>query len=265
MTHPFSKVCLFIVVAVFSTQTFAAVKSKTVTYQDGETKMVGYLAYDDKFKGKRPGVLVVHEWWGHNEYVRERARKLAKLGYVAFALDMYGDGKTADHPKDAGTFAGQVRGNLPMATARFKAALQQLKASEFTDPDKIAAIGYCFGGGVVLEMARAGVDLAGVVSFHGSLGTSHPAEKGKVKAKVLVLNGEADPFTKPEQITAFKQEMDNAGVSYEFINYPGAKHAFTNPGATALGKKFNLPLEYSPSADKASWKRMQRFFKDIFK
>ena len=265
MTHPFCKVCLFLVATVVSNQTFAAVKTKTVTYQEGDTKLVGYLAYDDKFKGKRPGVLVVHEWWGHNDYVRERARKLAKLGYVAFALDMYGDGKTAAHPEDAGKFAGQVRSNLPIATARFNAALKQLKASEHTDPNKIAAIGYCFGGGVVLEMARTGLDIAGVVSFHGSLGTSNPAQKDKVKAKVLVLNGEADPFVKPEQITAFKQEMDNAGVSYEFISYPGAKHAFTNPGATALGKKFKLPLEYSPSADKASWKKMQSFFNDIFK
>jgi dienelactone hydrolase len=265
MAHPICKVCLFMVAAVFSTQTVATVKTKTVTYQEGDTKMVGYIAYDDKFKGKRPGVLVVHEWWGHNDYVRERARMLAKLGYVAFAVDMYGDGKKAEHPKDAGKFAGQVRNNLPLATARFNAALKELKAFEYTDPNKIAAIGYCFGGGVVLEMARSGLDIAGVVSFHGSLNTDHPAEKGKVKARILVLNGDADPFVKPEQITQFKQEMSAAGVNYEFIGYPGAKHAFTNPGATDLGKKFGLPLAYSPSADKASWKKMQAFFKEIFK
>lgn len=254
-----------ILTAIVHSPLYAEVQTKVVNYQSGDTKMVGYLAYDNKYKEKRPGVLIVHEWWGHNDYARERARQLAKLGYVAFALDMYGDGKTAEHPQDAGRFAGQVRSNLPEATARFNAALEQLKSNEYTNSDKIAAIGYCFGGAVVLEMARSGLDLDGVVSFHGSLGTEQPAEKGKVKAKVLVLNGEADPFVKAEQIAAFKQEMSGAGVKYQFVNYPGAKHSFTNPGANALGKKFELPLEYSEKADKASWKLMQDFFKDIFK
>lgn len=255
----------FFLATIVSSSVYAEVQTKVINYQSGDTKMVGYLAYDDKYKEQRPGVLIVHEWWGHNDYVRERARKLAKLGYVAFALDMYGDGKNAEHPKDAGRFAGQVRSDLPMATARFNAALAQLKASDHTDKSKIAAIGYCFGGAVVLEMARSGLDIDGVVSFHGSLGTSQPAEKDKVKARVLVLNGADDPFVKPEHIAEFKQEMAGAGVKYQFVNYPGAKHAFTNPGATALGKKFSIPLEYSATADKDSWQAMQDFFKDIFK
>jgi len=243
----------------------AKVVGKVVHYEGGDTKLTGYLAYDTNFKGKRPGVLVVHEWWGQNAYARKRAKMLAKLGYVAFALDMYGNGKTATHPDDAGKFARMISTNMPIAKARFLAALDQLKASPLTEKDKIAAIGYCFGGGIVLQMARQGIDIKGVVSFHGSLATSSPAQPGTVKAKVLVFNGEADPFTSKEQIAAFKQEMDKAGVDYQFVNYPGAKHSFTNPEATALGKKFNLPLAYNAKADKDSWAKMQAFFKSLFK
>lgn len=183
----------------------AKVVTKEISYEADGVELKGYLAFDNSSKGKRPGVLVVHEWWGHNEYARKRARMLAKLGYTAFALDMYGGGKQAHHPKDAGKFSGEVKKNLPLAKARFNAALAQLKKHSSTDNNQIAAIGYCFGGAIVLEMARLGLDLKGVVSFHGSLGTSHPAEKGKVKAKVLVLNGAADPFTKPEQIKAIEK------------------------------------------------------------
>jgi len=243
----------------------AKVVGKLVHYREGETTLVGYVAYDTKFKGKRPGVLVVHEWWGQNAYARKRARMLAKLGYVGFALDMYGNGKTASHPKDAGKFASMVRENMPLAKARFMAALDQLKANPLTDGNRLAAIGYCFGGGIVLEMARRGVDLKGVASFHGSLATGEPAKPGAVKARIMVFNGEADPFTTQKQIDAFKSEMDKAGAHYAFINYPGAKHAFTNPDATALGKKFQLPLAYNAKADKDSWRRMQQFFKDLFK
>ncbi|MBI1422472.1 MAG: prolyl oligopeptidase family serine peptidase [Gammaproteobacteria bacterium] len=243
----------------------AKLVTKVVHYQEGDTKLKGFLAYDTKFKGKRPGVLVVHEWWGQNAYARKRAEMLAKLGYVAFALDMYGNGKTATHPKDAGKFAGMVSSNMPLAKARFLAALDQLKANPLVEPDKIAAIGYCFGGGIVLQMARQGVDLKGVASFHGSLGTKEPAKPGEVKAKIMVFNGEADPFTTAAQIEAFKKEMQDAGADYQFINYPGAKHSFTNPDATALGKKFDLPLAYNAKADKDSWAKMQAFFKEIFK
>ena len=243
----------------------AKLVAKTVHYHGGDTKLTGYMVYDSRFKGKRPGILVVHEWWGQNAYARKRARMLARLGYVAFALDMYGNGKTATHPKDAGKFAGMVRSNMPLAKARFLAALDQLKANPLTDADKLAAIGYCFGGGIVLQMARQGIDLKGVASFHGSLATNAPAQPGKVKARVMVFNGEDDPFTTKAQIAAFKQEMQNAGVDYQFVNYPGAKHSFTNPDATALGKKFKLPLAYNAKADKDSWRRMQGFFHELFK
>ena len=250
---------------IFSATAQSKVITQEVKYQQDGTNLVGFIAYDDAIKGKRPGILIVHEWWGHNDYARDRARQLAEMGYVAFSLDMYGDGKTADHPKDAGRFAGQVKNNMDTAEARFNAARQQLVASPYTDSNKLAAIGYCFGGGIVLEMARRGSDLKAVVSFHGSLGTSSPAQKGKVKSKVLVFNGAADPFVKPEAISSFKQEMKKAGVDSTFVTMPGAKHAFTNPAATANGKKFNLPLEYNADADKRSWQQMTEFFQKLFK
>jgi dienelactone hydrolase len=249
----------------FSVQpAWAEIQGTEITYQAGDTTLKGYLAVNTAKKGPRPGVLVVHEWWGHNDYARKRARMLAELGYTAFAVDMYGDGKTADHPDDAGKFASEVRKNMPVAKARFLAAMELLQAHPSVNPEKIAAIGYCFGGGVALEMARLGVDLAGVASFHGSLGTANPAQKAQVKAKLLVLNGAADPFVNPEQIEQFKQEMTRAEVDFKFINYPGAKHAFTNPDADGFGQRFKLPLEYNEPADRESWAEMLNFFESIF-
>jgi dienelactone hydrolase len=257
-------VTLFVLFAAAAGTAQAKIVGEAVQYKVGDTTFKGYLAYDNRSKKKRPGILVVHEWWGQNEYARTRARDLAKLGYVALSLDMYGDGKVASHPKEAGAFAGQVKQNMPAAKERFLAARKVLIEHSLTDPNRIGAVGYCFGGGIVLEMARMGVDLDGVVSFHGSLGTANPARKGEVKAKVLVLHGASDPFVKPEQIQAFKKEMSNAGVDYRFIEYPNAKHAFTNPAATENGKKFGIPLEYNKSADRKSWKEMKKFLKKIF-
>jgi dienelactone hydrolase len=259
-----SMVLLSAVSLLLSASAWAAVQTETITYSANGTKMTGYIAYDDSIDGERPGVLVVHEWWGHNEYPRERARMLAEEGYIAFALDMYGEGKTADHPDTAGKFAGEVRKNMDMAEARFRAALDRLRAHRLSDDDDIAAIGYCFGGGVVLEMARRGVDIDGVASFHGSLGTENPAKSGEVEAKIRVYNGADDPFVKPEAIDSFKQEMDAAGADYKFINYPGAKHSFTNPGADKNGEKFGLPLAYNKEADQKSWQDMLEFFGEIF-
>ncbi len=248
----------------------AGTKGKTimteeVTYSVDTLTMKGYIAYDASSHEKRPGVLVVHEWWGNNDYSKKRARMLAELGYVALAVDMYGDGKTVDNPRDAGKMAGSVMQNLDQAEARFLAALEVLKKNPHTDPSRIAAIGYCFGGGVVLGMARMGVDLKGFVSFHGSLGAGAPVKPGVVKGSVLVCNGGADKFVTAEQIDAFKKEMAAAKVDYKFISYPGAVHAFTNPDSDANGKKFNLPLAYNKSADEKSWAEMQKFFKKIFK
>jgi dienelactone hydrolase len=222
------------------------------------------LAYDDSISGKRPGVLVVHEWWGHNEYARKRARMLAELGYTALAVDMYGEGKQASHPEDAGKFASAVRNNMPEAEARFNAAEAVLKNHVTVNPDKIAAIGYCFGGGLLLELARRGIDLDGVVSFHGSLATQNPAKPGDVKTKVLVCHGADDPFVKPEQVSALKAEMKSANADFTFKEYAGAKHSFTNPDANEFGKKFNLPLEYNEQADKQSWEEMKIFLKKAF-
>jgi dienelactone hydrolase len=254
-----------VIIALFAwVSAHAAVKTEEVTYSTNGTTMKGYLAYNDKTGGKRPGVLVVHEWWGHNEHARQSARKLAQLGYTALAVDMYGDGKQANHPNDAQKFVGEVMQNLDAAKARFMAALDLLKKHQTVDGSRIAAIGYCFGGAVVLHMARFGVDLKGVVSFHGSYGTNTPAEKGKIKAAVLVCHGADDSFASAEQIDGLKKEMQNAGVDFQFISYPGARHGFTNPDADANGKKFNLALAYNKKADKQSWGDMQKFFKRIF-
>jgi dienelactone hydrolase len=243
----------------------AEIKGEEVTYQADGTTLKGYLAYDDAVQGRRPGVIVVHEWWGHNDYVRRRARMLAELGYTALAIDMYGDGKKAEHPDQAGEFASQVMKNQDVAKKRFMAGLDFLKNQPQTDPEKMAAIGYCFGGATVLNMARQGVDLDGVASFHGSLATSTPAQPGQVKAKVLVLHGADDSFITPEQVTAFKQEMDKAGADYEFIAYPGATHGFTNPDADELAQEFHMPIAYNAEVDQKSWEKMKDFFDKIFK
>lgn len=240
------------------------IRGEEVTYRAGGTTLEGYIAWDAAKQGARPGVIVVHEWWGHNEYVRRRARMLAEEGYTALALDMYGDGKEAKHPDDAKKFMMETISNADVAKARFEAAYELLQKHETTDPSKMAAIGYCFGGAVVLHMARAGVDLDGVASFHGNLATEAPAKPGVVKANVLVLHGAADPFVPAEQVEAFKKEMDAAGVDYTFIEYPGAVHAFTNPSATEYGKKFDLPLAYDETADTQSWAELQRFLQDLF-
>lgn len=251
-------------IIMFCSSAMATVQTREVEYMAGDTVMKGYIAYNDSIEGKRPGILVVHEWWGLNSYARKRAEMLADLGYTTMALDMYGEGKTANHPDDAAKFSGELRKNMPLATARFNAAMELLKKEPTVDPEKIAAIGYCFGGGVVLEMARGGADLVGVVSFHGTLAPSTPAKTGEVKAKILVLNGADDPFVKPEEIEAFKKEMEKAGVDYTFINYPGAVHSFTSPDADKFGKEFGLPLAYNKDADEKSWQAMRIFFIDIF-
>jgi len=248
---------------------FASAKSKierkTVEYRAGGVVMKGYLAYDSTVKGKRPGILVVHEWWGLNDYARKRARMLAALGYTALAVDMYGEGKQATHPDDAAKFSSELMKNFGAAKARFMAAMAFLKQQPSVDPEEIAAIGYCFGGGIVLNMARQGVDLKGAVSFHGSLIAVKPAEPGSVKAKILVLHGGEDKFTTPEQIAAFKKEMNAAGADFRFIVYPGATHSFTNPEADVYAKKFHIPIAYNASADKKSWAEMKEFLHMIFK
>ena len=238
----------------------AEIKTQTVEYKDGDATLKGYLAYDDAAQGKRPGVLVVPEWWGLNDYVKSRAEQLAKLGYVVFAADIYGDGFVTDDPKVAGERAGKAK-EAGWLRSRGKLALEQLRKNEHVDPQNIAAIGYCFGGATVLELARAGEDLKGVVSFHGALDTKEPAKEGQVKAKILVLHGAADPLVPPEQVKAFEDEMKRAKANYKIIPYAGAKHAFTNPDADKYGLP---PVSYNKAADEESWRDMQSFFNKIF-
>lgn len=243
--------------------TAVKVKGEEVVYSADSTSMKGYIAYDENITTKRPGIIVIHEWWGHNNYVRERADQLAELGYTAIAIDMYGDGQTANHPDDAGKFAMSVMSDLPEATARFNAAMELLKAHKSVDPDRIAAIGYCFGGSVALTMANSGADLDAVAAFHS--GVQLPVMPGKdLKARVLVCNGADDPFVSAESVAAFKSAMDGTGLTYEYIAYPGVVHSFTSKEADANGEKFQLPLKYDAGADTQSWERMTSLFSEVF-
>ena len=233
------------------------------TYEIDGQPYIGYIAYDANSSGS-PGVLVVHQWWGHDEYVRMRADMLAEMGYTALALDMYGGGKTADHPESAQAFAMEVLSNLDAGAERFAAALDTLKRHPSTDSTMTAAIGYCFGGAIVLEMARRGLDLDAVASFHGILSTPTKADSGRVQAKILVLHGADDPFVPQEQVDAFKSEMDSAGVDMRFVAYPGVVHAFTDTSATRKGETFNMPLRYDAYADSASWAELSAFMAEVF-
>ena len=239
-------------------------KEENVSYTIDSLNMDGYVVYDENIEGKRPAVLVVHEWWGMNEYTKRRARELAGLGYIAMAVDMYGNGKRADNPKDAGALATPFYQNPQMAKAHFDAALNKLKTYSQVDQSKVGAIGYCFGGGILLNLARMGQDLKGVVSFHGSLiGT--PADKNLLKAAILVCHGNADSFVPQTEVDQFKKQMDSIGANYIFKGYDGATHAFTNPDATEVGKKYNIPIAYNAAADTASWTEMKLFFNNLFK
>lgn len=244
----------------------AAIKEEPVSYEAGGTTMKGFAVYDDAVKGRRPGVIVVHEWWGITPHVRGEARNLASQGYTAFVADMYGDAKTADNPNDATALYASVMKQPDVMKVRFEAARTTLAKHPSVDANRIAAIGFCMGGSIALDMARASEGLAGVVAFHAGLDPSGPpAAAGKVKSRVLVLNGAADPFIKPESVEAFKKEMRAANVDYRYVDYPGAQHAFTNPDATAKGKQFNLPLAYDAKADKASKSEMRSFLSGVLK
>lgn len=239
-----------------------AIKEDSISYTFDGKNYKGYVAYDSSSKDKRPGVLVVHEWWGLNDYARGRAKQLAGLGYIAMAVDMYGDGKQGEDPGTAQTLATPFYQDPTLTKTRLDAALNKLKTYSQLDTANVGAIGYCFGGFVVLNAAKLGADLKGVVSFHGGLG-GVPVKKELVKAKILVCHGEADDFVNKE-VQPFKKSMDSAGVEYTFKSYPKATHAFTNPNATAKGKKFNMPIEYNAAADTASWNDMKDFFLKVF-
>jgi dienelactone hydrolase len=239
----------------------AAIKEEPVTYQDGGTTMKGFVVYDDAVQGKRPGIVMVHEWWGITKHIRDEAQKFAQQGYIAFIADMYGDAKTADNPKDADALSGFVMKDPKVMEARFNAAQTQLARHPSVDPTRVGAVGYCFGGAVVLNMARTGTNLAAVAGFHATLGLNTPSPTpGTVKAKILVLNGADDPFVKREEYEVLKKDLDAAKVDYRVIEYPGAVHAFTNPEATELGQKFNLPLRYDAQVDREAKAEALKFF-----
>jgi len=238
-------------------------KEDNITYSGDTTMMNGYVVYNDSVQGKRPAVLVVHEWWGLNDYSKMRARQLADLGYVAMAVDMYGNGQTASDPDGAMKLAGPFYQSTQLLKSRFEAALNKLKTIPQVDTSNIAAIGYCYGGYVVLNAAKLGEPLKGVVSFHGNLGGVTP-DKNLLKAKVLALHGEADPIVPPQEVNQFKKQMDSIGTDYTFKSYPNAKHAFTNPAADSVENKFHIGVGYNADADKQSWEDMKEFLRRIF-
>ncbi len=240
-----------------------AVKGEEVTYTVDGTTMKSFVAYDEKQSGKRPAILVIPEWWGNNEYSKMRARMLAELGYIAIAVDMYGNGKLGTNPKEAGELATPFYQDPTLGQKRIEGAMAKVKQYPQADTTKLAAIGYCFGGSMVLNAAKIGMDFEGVVSFHGGLATV-PATAGTTKANILVCHGGADNFISEDELKNFKQNLDDMKVPYTFKVYEGATHAFTNPAATETGKKFNMPIEYNEAADKQSWEDMKAFFKTIF-
>jgi dienelactone hydrolase len=251
----------FLLIAFMGQGASAMIKTETVEYKQENAVLEGYLAYDDAFAGKRPGVIVVHEWMGLNDYAKKRAEQLAALGYVAFAADIYGKGVRPKDAKEAGEQASIYRADRNLMRVRAIAGLEELKKFRLTDTLKIAAIGYCFGGGTVLELARSGARLNGVVSFHGNLDTPHPEDARNIKAKVLVLHGGDDPHVPSEQVAAFQKEMREAGVDWQMIIYGGAVHSFTNP---ASGNDPSKGVAYNAEADRRSWEAMKQFFGEIF-
>jgi len=244
---------LFVILAAFESVAFAKIKTEAVLYKDGSSELEGFLAYDDSAKGPRPGVLVIHDWTGLQDYAKTRATQLAELGYIAFAADIYGKGVRPTDPKECAVQAGTYKNDLPLLRRRVLLGLDQLKKKPGVNSEKLAAIGYCFGGTSVLELARSGAEIRGVVSFHGGLSTTQPAKPGDIKARILVCHGGADAHVNPE-VPEFKAEMEKAKAQMEFITYEGAQHGFTKPGPA-----------YQAKADKESWSAMKKFFVEILR
>jgi dienelactone hydrolase len=240
----------------------AEIKTETVEYKQGDTVLEGFVAYDTAVSGKRPGVLIVHQWLGLTDYEKKRAEMLAGLGYVAFCADIYGKGIRADNPKDAGGLAGKYKGDRVLLRARVLAALEAMKKLPQVNPAQAAAIGYCFGGTTVLELARSGADVNGVVSFHGGLGTPLTAQSGAVHARVLALHGADDPFVPPTEVAAFEDEMRKAGVDWALVSYGGAVHSFSDWKAGTDNAK---GAAYNEKADRRSWEAMKDFLGELFK
>ncbi|MDR3401354.1 MAG: dienelactone hydrolase family protein [Chthoniobacter sp.] len=252
-------ISLFLGMLTHSAQ--AKIKTEVVEYKSGDATLQGFLAYDDADAKPRPGVLLIHDWMGVEGYAESRAKQLAELGYVAFAADIYGKGVRPADPKQAAGLAGKYKGDRALYRERLKAGLAQLTGNQLVAPGKVAVIGYCFGGTGALELARSGADLKGVVTFHGGLSTPTPADAKNIKCPLLVLHGADDPMVKPDEVAAFKKEMDDAKVKYTFIAYPDAVHAFTRPD---VGSDKSKGVAYNAEADKKSWAEMKKFFSQIF-
>lgn len=239
----------------------AAIETQPLEYRQGDVRLVGYLAVPKDAAGPRPGILVVHEWKGLNDYAKHRAEQLAELGYVALAADIYGEGKIVTDTKEASELSGSYKKDRALLRARAAAALAALKAQPQVNKAQIAAIGYCFGGTAVLELARSGAELNGVVSFHGGLNTPAPQDAKQIRAKVLALHGADDPYVPPDQVAAFEQEMRTGNVDWQLISYGGAVHGFTNPDN---GDDNSKGAAYNADADARSWAAMQQFFAELF-
>lgn len=250
-----------IAVLCFVTLAQAKIMTESVAYTHGEVELEGFLAWDDGIKGARPGVLVVHEWTGLNDYTRSRCRELAEIGYVAFAVDMYGKGIRPQTMDEASKQATIYRSDRPLMRARVNAGLDVLLNNELCDRNRVTAIGYCFGGGTALELARSGADIAGVVSFHGNLDTPDPSAAENIRCKILVCHGAADPHVSWEQVKGFVEEMHAADVDFQFIAYGGAVHSFTNPNS---GDDPSRGVAYDADADRRSWQHMKTFFDELF-
>ena len=240
---------------------FGKIKTETVEYKDGDAVLEGFLAYDDSSDKPRPGVLVVQDWTGVGDYVKGRARQLAELGYVVFCADIYGKGIHPSDPKDCAAEAGKYKGDRPLMRSRVRAGLAQLEQNKLVEKNKIAAIGYCFGGTTVLELGRSGAEVRGIVTFHGGLQTPTPEDAKNIRCRLLVCHGGDDPFVKPDEVAAFKEEMAKGKVDCKFIAYPGAVHSFTRPDA---GSDNSKGAAYNAAADNASWQAMKDFFAEIF-
>ena len=250
-----------LLVAGCSLESEGAVQTKVIEYKHGDTVLEGYMAWDDSVQGRRPGVLVVHDWTGLGDYARKRSKQLAEMGYVAFALDMYGQGIRPKTPQEAAAQAGIYKKDRPLMRARAQAGLEVLLGSKLCDPKRVAAIGYCFGGTTVLELARSGAEIAGVISFHGGLDTPTPGDAKNIRCKVLVLHGGDDPHVPRKDVEAFEDEMRGGGVDWQLIVYGGAVHSFTHP---ATGDDKSKGAAYDAKADRRSWAAMQQFFAEIF-
>jgi len=250
-----------IFIMFFAVTATAQIHSEYITYNDGDAVLEGYIAYDKSFTDKRPGVLVVHEWTGINDYTLQRCKQLAEMGYFAFAADIYGKGIRPSSPEEAGKQASVYKNVRQLMRKRINLALDEIRKQTFVDSENISAIGYCFGGTVVLELARSGADVKGVVSFHGGLDTPDLSDANNIKAKVLALHGADDPYVPEEQVKTFEKEMRDAKVDWQLVSYGNAVHSFTNPGA---GNDNSKGAAYNEKADKRSWEAMKNFFDEIF-